>query len=119
MPSLLKSLRDGLASAAIDPFVTSEFFSKLESVHVQAFQRFKREVAEPQPVPPSEVDSGAAEVQSDSVVELGAGPLLELPPQELEEIVEAPAMVEVVEEISTAIREQASAMTGITPSSTR
>lgn len=99
VPSLLKSLRDGLASAAIDPFVTSEFFSKLESVHVQAFQRFKREVAEPQPVPPSEVDSGAAEVQSDSVVELGAGPLLELPPQELEEIVEAPAMVEVVEEI--------------------
>jgi len=99
VPSLLKSLRDGLASAAIDPFVTSEFFSKLESVHVQAFQRFKREVAEPQPVPPSEVDSGTAEVQSDSVVELGAGPLLELPPQELEEIVEAPAMVEVVEEI--------------------
>ena len=99
VPSLLKSLRDGLASAAIDPFVTSEFFSKLESVHVQAFQRFKREVAEPQPVPPSEVDSSAAEVQSDSVVELGAGPLLELPPQELEEIVEAPAMVEVVEEI--------------------
>jgi len=99
VPSLLKSLRDGLASAAIDPFVTSEFFSKLESVHVQAFQRFKREVAEPQLVPPSEVDSGTAEVQSDSVVELGAGPLLELPPQELEEIVEAPAMVEVVEEI--------------------
>ncbi|MDH1056078.1 DUF1631 domain-containing protein [Aquipseudomonas alcaligenes] len=99
VPSLLKSLRDGLASAAIDPFVTSEFFSKLESVHVQAFQRFKREVAEPQPVPPSEVDSGAVEVQSDSVVELGTGPLLELPPQELEEIVEAPAMVEVVEEI--------------------
>ena len=99
VPSLLKSLRDGLASAAIDPFVTSEFFSKLESVHVQAFQRFKREVTEPQPVPPSEVDSSAAEVQSDSVVELGAGPLLELPPQELEEIVEAPAMVEVVEEI--------------------
>ncbi|SIQ58149.1 DUF1631 domain-containing protein [Aquipseudomonas alcaligenes] len=99
VPSLLKSLRDGLASAAIDPFVTSEFFSKLESVHVQAFQRFKREVAEPQPMPPSEVDTGAVEVQSDSVVELGAGPLLELPPQEMEEVVEAPAMVEVVEEI--------------------
>lgn len=96
VPSLLKSLRDGLASAAIDPFVTSEFFSKLESVHVQAFQRFKREIVEPQPVPPSEV---AAEVQFDSVAELGAGPLLELPPQEMEEIVEAPAMVEVVEEI--------------------
>lgn len=99
VPSLLKSLRDGLASAAIDPFVTSEFFSKLESVHVQAFQRFKREVAEPQPVQPSEVAGEGAEVQSDSVVELGAGPLLELPPQEPEEIVEAPAMVEVVEEI--------------------
>ena len=95
VPSLLKSLRDGLSSAAIDPFITSEFFSKLEAVHVQAFQRFKREAAEPQAVP-AEVEEGA-EGASEVVVELGQGPLLELPPLEAE--VDAPAMVEVVEEI--------------------
>ncbi|WP_137970924.1 DUF1631 domain-containing protein [Pseudomonas sp. F(2018)] len=99
VPSLLKSLRDGLSSAAIDPFITSEFFSKLEAVHVQAFQRFKRESIEPQAVPapvPAEVEEGA-EASAEVVVELGAGPLLELPPLEPE--VDAPAMVEVVEEI--------------------
>src|SRR5690606_19080598 len=89
VPSLLKSLRDGLASAAIDPFVTSEFFSKLEAVHVQAFQRFKRE-PEPQ-VEPALLVEGA-----EAPLELGDAPLLELPAQEPEE---APAMVEVVEEI--------------------
>lgn len=94
VPSLLKALRDGLASAAIDPFVTSEFFSKLEAVHVQAFQRFKRELAEPEIV--SESAEAAAEGDS---LESGIGPLLELPPIELDTPVEAPAMVEVVEEI--------------------
>lgn len=48
VPGLLKSLREGLTSAAFDPFSTSEFFSQLESLHVQAFQRFKR--PEPEPV---------------------------------------------------------------------
>jgi hypothetical protein len=42
---LLKSLRDGLTSAAFDPFSTSDFFSQLEALHVQALQRLKR--AEP------------------------------------------------------------------------
>ncbi|MCP1645877.1 hypothetical protein J2T41_005524 [Pseudomonas citronellolis] len=41
VPQLLKSLREGLTSAAFDPFSTGEFFSRLESLHVQAFQRFK------------------------------------------------------------------------------
>jgi len=93
VPSLLKALRDGLAGAAIDPFVTSEFFSQLEAVHVQAFQRFKRvmpeesaAVGEPLPAP-----------AADFLPELGEAPLLELPPAEPE--AEAPAMVEVVEEI--------------------
>jgi hypothetical protein len=95
VPSLLKSLRDGLSSAAIDPFITSEFFSKLEAVHVQAFQRFKRESVEPQAVPAE--DEEGVEASAEVVVELGAGPLLELPPLEPE--VDAPAMVEVVEEI--------------------
>jgi len=39
---LLKALREGLASAAFDPFATSEFFSQLEALHVQAFQHFSR-----------------------------------------------------------------------------
>ena len=94
VPSLLKSLRDGLASAAIDPFVTSEFFSKLEAVHVQAFQRFKRELPEPEPVA-----EGAVLEREGGELELGVGPLLELPPVELDTPSEAPAMVEVVEEI--------------------
>ncbi|MCP1602817.1 DUF1631 domain-containing protein [Pseudomonas citronellolis] len=42
VPQLLKSLREGLTSAAFDPFSTGEFFSRLESLHVQAFQRFKQ-----------------------------------------------------------------------------
>ncbi|MDU0220479.1 DUF1631 family protein, partial [Escherichia coli] len=40
VPGLLKALREGMASAAFDPFSTSEFFSQLEALHVQAFQRF-------------------------------------------------------------------------------
>lgn len=43
VPGLLKSLRDGLASAAFDPFATGDFFSQLEGLHVQAFQYFARQ----------------------------------------------------------------------------
>ncbi|MCU1762371.1 DUF1631 domain-containing protein [Pseudomonas sp. 14P_8.1_Bac3] len=39
VPGLLKSLRDGLSSSAFDPFATGEFFSELESLHVQLFER--------------------------------------------------------------------------------
>ncbi|ATE79730.1 MULTISPECIES: DUF1631 domain-containing protein [Pseudomonas] len=39
VPGLLKSLRDGLNSSAFDPFATSEFFSELEGLHVQLFER--------------------------------------------------------------------------------
>lgn len=39
VPGLLKSLREGLTSSAFDPFATSQFFSQLENLHVQAFQR--------------------------------------------------------------------------------
>ncbi|NWC08575.1 DUF1631 domain-containing protein [Pseudomonas agarici] len=47
VPGLLKALRDGLTSAAFDPFATSEFFSQLESLHVQVFQRLAKQRAEP------------------------------------------------------------------------
>jgi hypothetical protein len=42
VPGLLKALREGLASAAFDPFSTSEFFTQLEALHVQTFQQVKR-----------------------------------------------------------------------------
>jgi hypothetical protein len=89
VPGLLKALREGMASAAFDPFSTSEFFSQLENLHVQAFQRFKR------PLP---------ETSEETAVDLlpnldGDAPLLELPPEEEIEAVAVPAMVEVIEEI--------------------
>jgi hypothetical protein len=42
VPGLLKSLRDGLSSAAFDPFATGDFFSQLEALHVQAFNHVAR-----------------------------------------------------------------------------
>ncbi|WP_165667299.1 DUF1631 domain-containing protein [Metapseudomonas otitidis] len=90
VPGLLKSLREGLTSAAFDPFSTSEFFSQLESLHVQAFQRFKR--PEPEPV----ADDVA---EPDAPVAADAALVVDLPELELAATVEAPAMVEVVEEI--------------------
>lgn len=46
VPGLLKALREGLASAAFDPFSTSEFFTELESLHVQTFQQTRTDLAE-------------------------------------------------------------------------
>lgn len=97
VPGLLKELREGMASAAFDPFSTSEFFSQLEFLHVQGFQRFKRPLPEAEQLvsePP--VTEQVAEVLAEAGVEL---PLLELPPAEAPELADAPAMVEVVEEI--------------------
>jgi len=36
LPGLLKALRDGLTSAAFDPFSTREFFVRLQALHIQA-----------------------------------------------------------------------------------
>jgi len=99
VPGLLKALREGMASAAFDPFSMGEFFNQLEALHVQAFQRFKRNMAAEQPVidvisvAGSEDESASLSAQSAVELEL---PLLVLPEAEA---VEAPAMVEVVEEI--------------------
>ncbi|MGG5872425.1 DUF1631 domain-containing protein [Pseudomonas peli] len=97
VPGLLKALREGMASAAFDPFSTGEFFSQLEALHVQAFQRFKRSLPEENPqgdVPPlAEIGEEQRAALAEAGIEL---PLLELPAAEA---VEEPAMVEVVEEI--------------------
>lgn len=34
LPDLLKALRDGLSGAAFDPFITREFFTQLQTLHV-------------------------------------------------------------------------------------
>ncbi|EQM66857.1 DUF1631 domain-containing protein [Pseudomonas solani] len=94
VPGLLKALREGLTSAAFDPFSTSEFFSQLETLHVQAFQRFKRVEPEPVSVP------AATEGEGESLTAEVEMPLLDLPADlEVGMPAEAPTMVEVVEEI--------------------
>jgi hypothetical protein len=101
VPGLLKALREGMASAAFDPFSTGEFFSQLEALHVQAFQRFKRALPEPEldPVITEQPQALAEGAQPPAEHEIGL-PLLELPPElPTEEPVDEPAMVEVVEEI--------------------
>lgn len=60
VPGLLKSLRDGLSSAAFDPFATSEFFSQLEVLHVQAFSHVPRSLAEAASGEEIEPDNGTA-----------------------------------------------------------
>ena len=67
VPGLLKALRDGLTSSAFDPFATSEFFSQLEALHVQAFHR---ELEEPGTTHPE--DHSRVEVV-DEIVLTGPG----------------------------------------------
>ncbi|PZW70110.1 uncharacterized protein DUF1631 [Pseudomonas sp. URMO17WK12:I1] len=93
VPGLLKALREGMASAAFDPFSTSEFFSQLEALHVQAFQRFKRAIPDVERPAPTESDEVQRLALSAVGIEL---PLLDLQPEEESSI---SAMVEIVEEI--------------------
>jgi hypothetical protein len=95
VPQLLKSLREGLASAAFDPFSTGEFFSRLEGLHVQAFQRYKQ--VEEAPL-----------LDLDDDLPLLDEPL-DAPTAELPEAPQA-GMVAVVEEIILATPEEARAV---------
>ncbi len=79
VPSLLKALREGLVSAAFDPFSTGDFFTQLEALHVQTLQR----IQQPQATP------GASGPAADASGELIAAAAVEA----------APTMVEVVDEI--------------------
>ncbi|WP_313516171.1 DUF1631 domain-containing protein [Pseudomonas sp.] len=92
VPGLLKSLRDGLTSAAFDPFSTGEFFSQLEALHVQAFQRFKR------PEPEGEIEPSAlADVDEPAALDAEAEADVELEDDLI--LADLPQMIEVVEEI--------------------
>lgn len=88
VPSLLKNLREGLVSAAFDPFSTSDFFTRLEALHVQTLQQLNQP---PKPTPVSTpLDHG----------EIATEPKLELPPREGSASETAgQAMIEVNEEI--------------------
>lgn len=88
VPSLLKSLREGLSSAAFDPFSTGEFFTQLEALHVQTLQQFNQ--PNTQPVPAAVPTS--PESKTGKPLELPADTAQSSEPP-------APAMVEVVEQI--------------------
>ncbi len=92
VPSLLKNLREGLASAAFDPFSTSDFFTRLEALHVQTLQQLNPTI-EPAPAALAR-DTGSHD-------RLFTEQKLELPPREepAEEAVTLAPMVEVNEEI--------------------
>lgn len=92
VPSLLKNLREGLASAAFDPFSTSDFFTRLEALHVQTLQQLNPITQPPSAAPTSETDSHD---------KLFTEQKLELPPrdEDAEQASTPPSMVEVNEEI--------------------
>ena len=79
VPSLLKSLREGLVSAAFDPFSTGDFFTQLEALHVQTLQRFQQPQSHPGDTQPT--DASATPDTAPTAAEA------------------APAMVEVVDQI--------------------
>ncbi|MCQ2030130.1 DUF1631 domain-containing protein [Stutzerimonas zhaodongensis] len=88
VPSLLKNLREGLVSAAFDPFSTSDFFTRLEALHVQTLQQLSK----PAPVPRASHPASDGGILTDLK--------LELPPRDEEPGKPGiPAMVEVNEEI--------------------
>ncbi len=101
VPSLLRQLREGFSHAAIDPFVANSFFSRLEALHVQAFQRYKRQAAS--------VESSIEDLSEDFISESTADAQITLAelPEELHKAArqeqqeqQAPAvMVEVQKEI--------------------
>ncbi|UII72332.1 DUF1631 domain-containing protein [Pseudomonas sp. HN11] len=61
LPGLLKALRDGLTSAAFDPFSTREFFVRLQALHIQAPESAEEliEVREPFVLSAASPDTGS------------------------------------------------------------
>lgn len=86
VPGLLRSLREGMAEASLDPFVVNELFAGLEALHVQAFQRMRQE---------PEADAVVSAVEAQALSQVAEV----LPLDSAPEISEPAPMVEVVEEI--------------------
>ncbi|MCZ4126328.1 DUF1631 domain-containing protein [Stutzerimonas balearica] len=74
VPDLLKALREGLTSAAFDPFSTGHFFTELEALHLRTLEQTEQPAEAPR--------DGSAESAAEQPAEN-----------------QPPAMVEVVEEI--------------------
>lgn len=98
VPSLLRQLREGFSHAAIDPFIASHFFSRLEALHVQAFQRYKRQSATVESSIELLSDEFIAETISSTEMTLDELPV-ELHKAASQEQLEATVMVEVQAEI--------------------
>lgn len=92
MPDLLRSVREGMAGAALDPFVTAEYFEQLEALHVQMLQRYKREM-------PRELVEGGASVEAVDIIELDLAVDAGGDKDSAAAPAEAPLMVAVIEEI--------------------
>jgi hypothetical protein len=86
VPGLLRSLREGMAEASLDPFAVNELFAGLEALHVQAFQRMRQE---------PEADAQVSAVEAEALSQVAEV----LPLDSAPEITEPAPMVEVVEEI--------------------
>jgi len=93
VPNLLKAIREGMEGAALDPFAAGEYFAQLEALHVQAFQRFKREM----PAESAESNTPAEQVSPADCLE--GEHASEETPDATPEAVEPPVMIEVIEEI--------------------
>ncbi|MCF7201602.1 DUF1631 domain-containing protein [Pseudomonas oligotrophica] len=66
MPGLLKALRDGLTSAAFDPFSTGHFFTELEALHLRTMQQAEQPGSPPQ----AELPAAAAAPATPAMVEV-------------------------------------------------
>lgn len=100
VPALLRQLRIGFSNAAIDPFAVSHFFNQLESLHTQAFQRYKHNpinlVATGQAVPATIAADPADTTLKPPAEELSEAAQEQ---QEQQEQQEPPIMVVIEEEI--------------------
>ena len=99
VPTLLRQLREGFSNAAIDPFISSDFFSRLEALHAQAFQRYKQQSAAAITAPIESVDPQAAVTESTADTTRAEQPTRLTAAADPEHLDDLTVMVEVQEEI--------------------
>lgn len=83
VPGLLKALREGLSSAAFDPFATREFFSQLQALHLQVFQSLAAQELEQSTAIAGNDDLAMVEVVQKIVLRTADEGLVEMPPVRL------------------------------------